>query len=73
MIEILRRSREEMGWSLEELAGRMGGALGSLFEAENGESFPTVVFVFRWSHALGLDPGELFREGSRAARLEEES
>lgn len=67
MLEAFRRSRLEQGWTPEDLARKMNVSPHSLLKSESGETIPNVVFVLKWSDALGLDMGTLYTNCHRAA------
>jgi transcriptional regulator with XRE-family HTH domain len=57
----LRRIREELGASQEEIAFRAGMNRAYLSDVERGERNPTVRVVGKLARALAVEPAELFR------------
>lgn len=57
----VRRQREALGASQEEIAFRAGMNRAYLSDVERGARNPTVRVVGRLAKALGIDPAELFR------------
>lgn len=62
---LLRREREQRGWTLEVLAARIDGISAQRLEAlENGAVETRVTDLWQICWALGLDPAAVVREAS---------
>src|SRR5215203_4028202 len=66
--ERIRELRGERGWSQREVARRAGLAPNSVALVERGERTPSATTVEKIAHALGVDPGELFKPPKATAR-----
>lgn len=58
----VRRLRERIGLSQEEFADKAGVHRTYQSGIERGVRAPTIVVVERIAKALGVEPGELFRD-----------
>jgi transcriptional regulator with XRE-family HTH domain len=57
---VLCRSRNELGWSLQKLADRVGITKAHLWELEKGHTQnPTLAVIVGLARALGMSPAEL--------------
>lgn len=65
-VELAKRRREELGYTLKELALRMQVDSSELSRWENGVRVPRVNRLASWERALQLEPGTLMREGGDA-------
>ena len=59
----IRRLREARGWSQEELAEHAGLNRTFIGEIERGTVTPSLVTVAKLSHAFGLPPSVLVKQG----------
>ncbi|MBV9495690.1 MAG: helix-turn-helix transcriptional regulator [Acidobacteria bacterium] len=62
---IVRRLREERGWTQDQLAERAGMNGSYLGFVERGENVPTLTVILLLAQTLSVDPGELVREVAR--------
>lgn len=59
----VREAREDLGWSLRELAGRAGISHAAIHLIERGSVTPTVLSLARIAEATGQEPGWFFGGG----------
>lgn len=62
-VALARQRREELGYSLKQLALKMQVAPSELSRWENNVRVPRVERLAVWERALGLEAGTLMREG----------
>ena len=62
---IVRRLREERGWTQDQMAERAGMNGSYLGFIERGENVPTLTVILLLADTLGVDPGDLIREVAR--------
>lgn len=55
----IRRRREGLGWTLEDLSHRSGLSVRYISNVENDRSDPSLSTIVAISKALGAEPGEL--------------
>lgn len=66
----VRLERENLGWSLTQLAARSGVSRAMVHKVERGDCSPTATLLARLSGAFGLSMSELIaRAEMRAGRL----
>lgn len=64
--QTLQSLRQTQGWSLDELSRKAGVSKSMLSQIERNQANPTVAVVWRLATALGVEVGELLREGRAA-------
>ena len=62
--ENLKRIREENGWTLEEMAKRLGSTKQVLSRYERGERTPKITMASKFAEALGVPLNELTGDDS---------
>jgi transcriptional regulator with XRE-family HTH domain len=62
---IIRRLREQRGWTQDELASRAGMNSSYVGFIERGENVPTLTVILLLSQTLGQDAGDLVRQVAR--------
>ncbi len=62
--EILRVRRKALGWTQAQLAEKVGIAVKTVSNWENGRTLPDIVSLIRLSHLYGLSLDKLLQEGS---------
>jgi transcriptional regulator with XRE-family HTH domain len=65
--DLLRRKREELRMSKQEVADHLGVTYQSVWNWENGHVFPTFDKLIPYCALLGIDPKELAEVESEAA------
>jgi transcriptional regulator with XRE-family HTH domain len=65
---LLRRWREQRGYSVRELAKRAGVGFVTVSRIENGHISPTVTMLEKLAKALGISPRLFFPEDRKARR-----
>lgn len=55
----VRKLREERGWSLTDLAGRMGTTAGQITKLQNGDLQISLLWMRRFARAFGIKMGAL--------------
>ncbi len=63
---ILRRIREERGWTIRKLATRAGLTPAYVGILEGGGNVPTIATVLELTEVLGADIGDVMRELAKA-------
>ncbi|WP_276353085.1 helix-turn-helix domain-containing protein [Cohnella caldifontis] len=59
--EKLKAERTKMGWSQEELAGKLFVSRQSVSKWENGQNYPSIEILFKISDLFGISLDELLR------------
>ncbi|WP_037826943.1 helix-turn-helix transcriptional regulator [Streptomyces sp. NRRL B-1347] len=59
----IRKRREELGFSQEDLARLCGVSQQTISRFESGERFPSVLTLWRLSLALDAEPSDFFEWG----------
>jgi transcriptional regulator with XRE-family HTH domain len=66
--EIVRKLREERGWTQEQLAERAEMNASYLGFVERGDNVPTLTIIIQIAEGLGIVPDELLREVMKRRR-----
>jgi XRE family transcriptional regulator, regulator of sulfur utilization len=62
---IIRRLREERGWTQDQMAERAGMNGSYLGFVERGDNVPTLTIILLLAETLEVDAGDLVREAAR--------
>jgi transcriptional regulator with XRE-family HTH domain len=62
---IIRRLREQRGWTQDQMAERVGMNGSYLGFVERGENVPTLTVILLLAETLEVDAGDLVREVAR--------
>lgn len=54
----MRRARKKSGWSVKELASASGVSTGTIYSAEQGRCYPSVLVAVSCAEALGISLDE---------------
>ncbi|MEU6860659.1 helix-turn-helix transcriptional regulator [Glycomyces sp. NPDC046736] len=60
--QLVHRRRIEKGWDERELARRVGNSTALVANLEAGRTAGSVQTLIRFTKALGIDTGDLFKE-----------
>lgn len=62
---LVRRLREERGWTQDEMAERAGMNGSYVGFVERGDNVPTLTVILLLAETLGVDAGDLVRDVAR--------